>query len=119
MIKGLDQRVDIIFEPDAKHFLLTIPYCAASKELLGCYSMTGLGIQRTWKPELRAYRFSSDNFYDIVELLPDFFLAPEDIFGKGDEGNDYSLNNLINCRPTGSLTDIRPSRKRQAAHYVP
>jgi hypothetical protein len=115
MIKGLDQRVDIVFEPDAKHFLLAIPYCAASKEFLGCYSMTGLGIQREWKPELRAYRFSSNNFYDIVELLPDFFPVPEDIFGKGDESNDYSLSD---CRPAGSLDNIRPRRKRQAKKHV-
>lgn len=115
MIKGLDQRVNIIFEPDVRHFLLTIPYCTASKDFLGCWTMTGLAIQRTWMPELRAYRFSSDNFYDIVELLPDFFSAPEDIFGKGDEDNDYSLGD---CRPTGSLADIRPRRKRQTENNV-
>jgi len=105
MIKGLDQRVDIIFEPDAKYFLLTIPYCVASKEFLGCYSMTG--VKREWMPGFKAYRFGSDNFYDVCELLPDFFKGGED---------DYSLNN---CRPAGSLTDIRPRRKRQAEGYVP
>jgi len=116
MIKGLDQRVDIIFEEDARHFLLSLPYCQASKDFLGCYTMTGLAIQREWMPGFKAWRFSLDSFYDIVELLPDFFPAPEDIFSKGDEDNDYSLDN---SRPAGSLDNIRPSRKRQAKNNVP
>jgi len=105
MINGLSSKVDIIFESDIEHFLLTIPYCPASKEFLGCYSMTG--VKREWMPGFKAYRFSSNNFYDIVELLPDFFKGGED---------DYSLSD---CRPAGSLIDIRPHSKRQAEGYVP
>lgn len=105
MIKGLSGKVDIIFEPDAKYFLLTISYCAASKEFLSCFGMTG--IKREWMPGFKAYRFNSTDFYDVTELLPDFF--------KGDE-DDYSLSD---CRPAGSLADIRPGRKRQTEGYVP
>lgn len=105
MIKGLDQRVDIIFEEDTGHFLLAIPYCAVTKEFLSCFGMTGIG--REWMPGFKAYRFSSDNFYDVVELLPDFFNGGAD---------DYSLGD---SRPAGSLTDIRPGHKRQTKDYVP
>jgi hypothetical protein len=105
---GLDKRVDIIFESDIGHFLLTLPppwECPASKEFLGCFGMTG--IKREWMPGFKAYRFGSDSFYDVCELLPDFFKRGED---------DYGLDN---CRPAGSLTDIQSSRKRQAEGYVP
>ena len=105
MIKGLSGKVDIIFTEDASAFLLIIPYCQTSKEFLSCYSMTG--IKREWMPGFKAYRFNSKDFYDVVELLPDFF--------KGDE-DDYSLSD---CRPAGSLADIRTGRKRQTERYVP
>lgn len=105
MIKGLDQRVDIIFEPDMEHFLLTIPYCAATKEFLSCFGMTG--IKREWMPGFKAYRFNSKDFYDVIELLPDFFNGGDD---------DYSLNN---SRPAGSLDNLRTRGKRQTEGYVP
>lgn len=75
MIAGLDPRVNIIFEPDGEHFLLSMPYGQAAKDFMGCYSMTGLAIQRQWMPEDRAWRFNASNYDDIMELLPDFFEA--------------------------------------------
>lgn len=82
MIKGLSSKVDIIFEPDAEHFLLSLPWSQASKNFLGCYGM--VGIKREWLPGFRAYRVDSKDFDDVMELLPDFFATPEipDFFGE-------------------------------------
>jgi hypothetical protein len=71
MIKDLDQRVDLWFEEDTKHFLLKLPYSDTGKEFLTCFSM--YGVKREWLSELKAWRFDSKEYDGIMELLYQYF----------------------------------------------
>ena len=66
-IVGLDERVDIIFEPDGQYFRLKVPF---SKDFLTCYSWPYI-----WKQKLvdNGWRFKISDYDDIVALLHDFF----------------------------------------------
>lgn len=75
MIKGLDQRVDLWFEEDAEHFLLKLPYHKTTWEFLSCFSM--FGIKRQWVDSFKARRFHSSEYDGIMELLYQYFPAPE------------------------------------------
>ena len=68
---GLVPEVDIIFEPDAGHFLLLIPYGNAARDFLSCYGMAG--IKREWMAGFKMWMFAAKDYDNIMELLPDFF----------------------------------------------
>ncbi len=70
-IAGLDRRIDVWFTEDAQYFYIRMPYCKETFEMLDCYSMAG--VWREWDADIKARKFRAEDYYDIMELLHQYF----------------------------------------------
>lgn len=80
---GLDHRIDVWFAKDTEYFYIRMPYHKDTWDMLSCASM--FGVWRQWDNDIKARKFKTADYDDIMELLHQYFgttdkKLPEEIF---------------------------------------